>query len=78
MGTGLQRLLAAGACALAATVLMPITASAHAFLVQTSPAAGQRLLMSPPGGRPGGHPGLDTGFRRPACPNAAPGPQPRC
>ncbi len=48
MGTGLQRLLAAGACGLAATVLMPITASAHAFLVQTSPAAGQRLLMSPP------------------------------
>ncbi len=46
MGTG--RFLAAGACAFAASVLMPIAASAHAFLVQTSPAAGQRLLTSPP------------------------------
>src|SRR5260370_27641533 len=45
-GTG--RFLAAGVCAFAASVLMPIAASAHAFLVQTSPAAGQRLLTSPP------------------------------
>src|SRR5713101_2927036 len=46
MGTG--RFLAAGACAVAASVVMPIAASAHAFLVQTTPAAGQRLLTSPP------------------------------
>src|SRR5438132_10653355 len=46
MGTG--RFLAAGICALAASVLMPIAASAHAFLVQTGPAAGQRLSTSPP------------------------------
>ncbi len=46
MGTG--RFLAAAACAFAVSVLIPITASAHAFLVQTSPAPGQRLLASPP------------------------------
>lgn len=46
--TGTGRFLAAGACAVAASVLMPIAASAHAFLVLTSPAAGQRLLTSPP------------------------------
>jgi copper transport protein len=46
--TGVGRFLAAGACAFAASLLMPIGASAHAFLVQTSPAAGQRLLTSPP------------------------------
>src|SRR6266704_3823985 len=45
---GTRRILAAGACAFAASVLMPIAASAHAFLVRTSPAAGQRLLTSPP------------------------------
>src|SRR5713101_2012282 len=45
---GTRRFLAAGACAFAASLLMPIAASAHAFLVQTSPAAGQRLLTSPP------------------------------
>jgi len=45
---GLRRFFAAGACAFGVTVLMPIAASAHAFLVQTSPAAGQRLLTSPP------------------------------
>jgi len=44
---GLRRFFAAGACAFGVTVLMPIAASAHAFLVQTSPAAGQRLLTSP-------------------------------
>ncbi len=46
--TGSGRFLAAGACAFAACVLMPTAASAHAFLVQTSPAVGQRLLTSPP------------------------------
>src|SRR5713101_5324811 len=46
MGTG--RFLVACACAFAASLLMPVAASAHAFLVQTSPAAGQRLLTSPP------------------------------
>src|SRR5260370_6010257 len=46
MGTG--RFRAAAACAFAVSVLIPITASAHAFLVQTSPAPGQRLLASPP------------------------------
>jgi copper transport protein len=46
MGTG--RFLAAGACAVATSFLLPIAASAHAFLVQTSPAAGQRLVTSPP------------------------------
>src|SRR5713101_3010980 len=45
---GTRRFLAAAACAFAASLLMPIAASAHAFLVQTSPAAGQRLLTSPP------------------------------
>src|SRR5216683_2629297 len=45
---GMRRYLAAGAGAFAIIVLMPIAASAHAFLVQTSPAAGQRLLTSPP------------------------------
>src|SRR5713226_2290013 len=45
---GTRRFLAAGACAFAVSLLMPIAASAHAFLVQTSPAAGQRLLTSPP------------------------------
>jgi copper transport protein len=46
MGTG--RFLVACACAFAASLLVPITASAHAVLVQTSPAAGQRLSTSPP------------------------------
>lgn len=47
MRSPLRRWVAIGACLLAASVALPTSVSAHAFLAQSSPQAGERLRTSP-------------------------------